>query len=193
MQRSSKAQTAAVWLLYLCKTSSLSTSSKWNMSFLPINRILIWFDRLLTISLETVFTKSTTNPSLEMTAPAPCKPLLMCGAGMSLGSFAHPLYRELKHLFIRCDSRANSTHSARAKVCKLRVQTHFPSQDYISKHLTRWMQCNLLPTHCWLLWRKLFPFKVRLLFKGWLVGSSNITLSLRCHSRLTATEKTNWC
>ena len=90
---------------------------------------LIWFDWLLTLSLETVFTKSTNNQSLEMTAPAPCKPLLVCGTGMYLGSFTHPLYGELKHLFNRCDSRANCTHSARAKVCKLRVQTHFPSQD----------------------------------------------------------------
>ena len=93
-----------------------------------INRI--WFDWLLTLSLETVFTKSTNNQSLEMTtpAPAPCKPLLVCGTGMYLGSFAHPLYRELKHLFNRIDSRANSTHTAGAKVCKLRVQAHFPSQ-----------------------------------------------------------------
>ena len=74
-----------------------------------------------------------------MTAPAPCKPLA-CGTGIYFGSFAHPLYWELKHLFNICDSRANCTHSARAKVCKLRAQTHFPSQDYISKHLTRWMQ-----------------------------------------------------
>ena len=29
--------------------------------------------------------------SLEMTAPAPGKPLLVCGTGMFLGSFAHPL------------------------------------------------------------------------------------------------------
>ena len=56
-----------------------------------------------------------------MTAPAPCKPLLVCGTGIYFGSFAHPLYRELKHLFNRCDSRANCTHSARAKVCKLRA------------------------------------------------------------------------
>ena len=90
---------------------------------------LIWFDRLLILSLETVFTKSTNNQSLEMTSPAPCKPLLVCGTGMFLGSFAHPLYWEFKHLFNRCDSMANGTHSARAKVCKLRVQTHFPSQD----------------------------------------------------------------
>ena len=64
-----------------------------------------------------------------MTAPAPCKPLLVCGTGMYLGSFAHSLYGDLKHIVNRCDSRANSTHSARAKVCKLRVETHFPSQD----------------------------------------------------------------
>ena len=63
-----------------------------------------------------------------MTALALCKPLL-CGAGMYFGSFAHPLYGELKHLFNRCDSRANSTHSVRAKVCKLRVEMYFPSQD----------------------------------------------------------------
>ena len=62
-----------------------------------------------------------------MTAPAPCKPLLVCGAGMYFGSFAHPLYGELKHLFSRIDSRANSTHTTRAKVCKLRVQMHFSS------------------------------------------------------------------
>ena len=67
--------------------------------------------------------------TLKMTAPAPCKPLLVCGTVMYLGSFAHSLYRELKNLFNRCDSRAICTHSAGAKVCKLRVQTHFPSQD----------------------------------------------------------------
>ena len=63
-----------------------------------------------------------------MTAPAPCMPL-MCGTGMYFGSFAHPLDRELKHLFNRCDSRAISTHTTRAKVCKLRVETHFPNQN----------------------------------------------------------------
>ena len=125
MQRSSKAQTAAVWLLYLCKTPSLSTSSKWKMSYLPSTGV----DWILTLSLATVFTKSTNKLPLEMTAPAPCMPLLVCGTGIYFGSFAHPLYRELKHLFNRIDSRANSTHSARAKVCKLRVETHFPSQD----------------------------------------------------------------
>ena len=125
MQRSSKAQTAAVWLLYLCKTPSLSTSSKWKMSYLPSTG----FDWILTLSLEMEFTKSTNNQSLKMTAPSPCKPLLVCGTGIYFGSFAHPLYKELKHLFNRCDSRANCTHSARAKVCKLRVQTQFPSQD----------------------------------------------------------------
>ena len=125
MQRSSKAQTAVVWLLYLYKTTSLLTSSKWKMMYLPSTG----FDQLLTLSLETVFTKSTNNLSLEMTAPAPCKLLLVCGTGIYFGSFAHPLYGELKHIFNRIDSRANSTHSARAKVCKLRVQTHFPSQD----------------------------------------------------------------
>ena len=91
-----------------------------------LNRI--WFDWILTLSLETVFTKSTNNQSLKMTAPAPCKPLFVCGTGIYLGSFAHSLYWELKHLFNRCDSRANCTHTTRAKVCKLRVQTHFPSQ-----------------------------------------------------------------
>ena len=64
-----------------------------------------------------------------MTAPAPCKHLLVCGTGMYLGSFAHPFCRELKHLFNRMDSRANRTHTSRAKVCKLRVEMHFPSQD----------------------------------------------------------------
>ena len=93
-----------------------------------INRILIWFDWFLALSLETVFTKSTNNLSMEMTAPASCKPLLVCGTGIYLGSFDHPLYGELKHLFNRCDSRANSTHTTRAKVCKLRVEMHFPSQ-----------------------------------------------------------------
>ena len=112
MQRSSKAQTAAVWLLYLCKTPSLSTSSKWNMSYWPSTAF--WFDRLLTLSLDTVFTKSTNNQSLKMTAPPPCNSLLVCGTGIYVGSFAHPLYGELKHLFNRCDSRANCTHSARA-------------------------------------------------------------------------------
>ena len=48
------ARTAAVWLLYLCKTS-LSTSSKWKMSYLSSTGV----DWLLTLSLETVFTKST--------------------------------------------------------------------------------------------------------------------------------------
>ena len=83
------------------------------------------------ISTNSVYqiNKQSINQSLEMTAPAPCKPLLVCGTGIYFGSFAHPLYRELKHLFNRCDSRANCTHSARAKVCKLRVQMHFPSQD----------------------------------------------------------------
>ena len=107
------------------QTPSLSTSSKWKMSYLPSTGV----DWILTLSLETVFTKSTNNQSLKMTAPAPCKPLPVCGTGMYLGSFAHPLYRELKHLINRCDSRANSTHTDRAKVCKLRVQTHFPFQD----------------------------------------------------------------
>ena len=115
---------AAVWLLYLCKTSSLSTSSKWKMSYLSSTGV----DWILTLSLETVFTKSTNKQPLKMTAPAPCKPLLVCGTGRYLGSFAHFLYWELKHIFNRCDSRANCTHSARAKVCKLRVQMHFPSQ-----------------------------------------------------------------
>ena len=63
-----------------------------------------------------------------MTAPAPCKPLLVCGTGMYLGSFAYPLYWELNQIFNRIDSRANSTHTASAKVCKLRVETHFPSR-----------------------------------------------------------------
>ena len=90
--------------------------------------IRIWVDWLLTLSLETVFTKSTNKQSLEMTAPAPCKPLLVCGTGMYFGSFAHPLYWELKHLFNSIDSWANSTHTARAKVCKLRVEMHSSSQ-----------------------------------------------------------------
>ena len=123
MQRSSKAKIKAVWLLYLCKTN-LFTSSMWKMLYLPSTG----FDLILTFSLETVFTKSTNKQPLEMTAPATCKPLV-CGTGMYLGSFAHPLYGELKLIFNRCDSRANITHSARAKVCKLRVQTQFPSQD----------------------------------------------------------------
>ena len=41
-----------------------------------ISRIL--FDCLLTLSQEMVFTKSTNNQSLEMTAPAPCKLLILC-------------------------------------------------------------------------------------------------------------------
>ena len=125
MQRSSKARTEVVWLLYLCKAPSLSTSSKWKMSYLSSTGV----DWILTLSLEMMFTKSINNQSLKMTAPAPCQPFLECGTGMYVGSFAHPLYRELKHLFNRCDSRANSTHSSRAKVCKLRVEMHFPSQD----------------------------------------------------------------
>ena len=72
MQRSSKAQTAAVWLLYFCKTTSLSTSSKWKMLYLSSTGV----DWILTLSLETVFTKSTNNQSLKMTAPAPCQPLM---------------------------------------------------------------------------------------------------------------------
>ena len=55
MQRSSKAHTTAVWLLYLCKTPSLSTLSKWIMLYLSSTG----FDWILTLSLETVFTKST--------------------------------------------------------------------------------------------------------------------------------------
>jgi hypothetical protein len=86
------------------------------------------FDQLLIISLETLFTKSTNNQSLEMTAPAPYKPLLMCGTGMNIGSSAHPLYWKLKHIFNRYESRANSTHRARDMACKLRVEMHFPSQ-----------------------------------------------------------------
>jgi hypothetical protein len=86
-------------------------SSKWNMWYLPSTG----FDWILTLSLEVVSTKWTNKHPLDMTAPAPCKPLLVCGSGIYFGSFAHPLYRELKHLFNRCDSRANSTHSARAK------------------------------------------------------------------------------
>ena len=112
---------------YLCKTTSLSTSSKWNMLYLPSTGFL--FDQILTFSLQTVLTKSTSKQSLKMTAPAPHKPLLVCRTGMYLGSFANPLYGELKHIFNRIDSRANCTHSARAKVCKLRVQMHFHSQD----------------------------------------------------------------
>ena len=91
-----------------------------------INRILFWSNTHI-ISRNGVY--QINKQTLKMTAPAPCKPLLVCGTGMYFGSFAHPLYGELKHHFNRCDSRANCTHSARAKVCKLRVQTHFPSQD----------------------------------------------------------------
>ena len=69
-----------------------------------------------------------------MTALALCKPLL-CGAGMYFGSFADPLYWELKHIFNRCDSKANSTLTDRAMVCKLRVQTHFPSQEIGRAHV----------------------------------------------------------
>ena len=124
MQRSSKDSSCVTivplqnLIVYIFKVKNVVSAN---------NRILI--DWILTLSLETVFTKSTNKQSLEMTAPAPCKPLLVCGTGMYLGSFAHPLYWELKHLFSRCDSRTNSTHSARSKVCKLRVQTHFPSQN----------------------------------------------------------------
>ena len=56
------------------QTPSLSTSSKWNMSYLPSTG----FDEILTLSLQTVFTKSTNKQSLEMTTPAPCKPLILC-------------------------------------------------------------------------------------------------------------------
>ena len=86
------------------------------------------FDQLLTLSLETVFTKSTNSQSLEMTAPTPSKPLV-CETGRYLDSFDHLLYWELKHIFNRFDSKANSTHTARAKVCKLRVEMYFPSQN----------------------------------------------------------------
>ena len=66
------ARTVAVWLLCLCKTPSLSTSSKWKILYLSSTG----FDWILTLSLETVFTKSTNNQSLKMTALAPWKPLL---------------------------------------------------------------------------------------------------------------------
>jgi hypothetical protein len=94
-----------------------------------------------------VFTKSTNNQSLEMTAPAPCKPLLVCGTGMYFGSFAHPLYRELKHLFNRIDSRANSTHTARAKGLQTEGSDTLPlsALDKQTPHKMDVMQCNLLP------------------------------------------------
>ena len=73
--------------------SHLQSGTK--MSYLPSTG----FDQILTLFLEAVFTKSTNYQSLKMTAPAPCKPLLVCGTGIYFGSFAHPLYREFKHLF----------------------------------------------------------------------------------------------
>ena len=56
MQRSSKAKIKAVWLLYLCKTPLLSTSSKWNMSYLSSTGV----DLVNTVSRDNVSIQS--NP-----------------------------------------------------------------------------------------------------------------------------------
>ena len=89
-----------------------------------LNRILIWLNTHI-ISRNGVY--QINKQPLKMTALAPCKPLLVCGTGMYFGSFAHPLYWELKHLFNRCDSRANSTHVAGAHFCNLNFENTYNS------------------------------------------------------------------
>ena len=54
------------------------------------------------------------------------------------------------------------------------------------------MQCNLSPAHLSFDVKKALSLPGQTTFQR-LVGSSNITLSLRCHSRLMTMEKTNWC